>query len=233
MSRQGGWPEVITGIATLGGVLGLRWLTHRQPAPDLDRDVLLTTSDVLISITTSDHAFFDQALYMAHEVHQEEVASRNAVETKAGILMSTLGITASLIVAGGSLIFTSRAPLGDTGMLLGIVAACLLVSTILLIAAIYHGFRALAVGDVARPSACTFLIVQACEGDQLTELKRHQLADLLVSHRRNQQANNLKAAHLNEGYRWGLSAAVLLLITGAVITGHALWAIAGDAIAGL
>lgn len=77
---------------------------------------------------------------MAQEIHKTELMSGDTVETKAGVLMSALGIMSSLIVAVGSLLFVSDKPFGGARLLPELVAACLLVT----IGALRYGFRSLA-----------------------------------------------------------------------------------------
>ena len=223
MSEPRDWPNLVGGVASLAGLLGLRRLLRRTPPTSDTNDPFTRTEPVRALITAADAAFLDQALLMAHEVHKEEVASGNAVETKAGTLMSALGVMASLLVAAGALLFADDEPLGGAKVLPEAVIVCFLVAAVLLFRAFYHGFRALNIGVIARPDPRTFLELQADLTDQVAELKRRQLADLLVSHRRNRTANNEKAAHLNEGYRCARWAVAFLLLAAVLIAGHALW----------
>lgn len=178
------------------------------------------TSVVLSLITSDDPDFLDQAVHYAQQVHEEEVRSGAAVETKATTLIAALGIIASLLVGAGSLFLDQVRQATSCWLVTVVLASAFGGAGVFLLLALKNAVAALKITVIARPNPSMYVNLQEVS---LVELRRHQLAALLVSQNTNRLANDEKAQNLTEGYQHLQRTAIGLLVTAGTLIVYGLW----------
>lgn len=178
------------------------------------------TSDVALLISSDDPELLDQAVQYAKEIHEEEVRSGASVETKATTLIAALGIIATLLAGAGGLFLDQVRQATSCWLVTIILAGAFGAAGVFLLLALVHAIAALKVTVLARPNPEMYVNLGSTS---LVELRRRQLAALLVSQNKNRVANDEKAQNLTAGYKHLQHTAIGLLVAAGTLIVYGLW----------
>jgi hypothetical protein len=172
-----------------------------------------TAERVLARLEVGDDARADQVLALAEAAYGEASERADSADRRAATIQGAIAITASLTVAGGSLLLDgNKVPSGTWTWILGATLVALVMT--LVVAA----WRALL---VTRPqymwaSPAFEEVYELSQAEHEFEMKAQRAADLFVAYGRNDRIAALKIQLLGSAVRW-LVAALLLIGTMAAL----------------
>jgi hypothetical protein len=203
--------ERFISIASTGIVTALTLIACvRRKRPGSLTDLPNTTDRLLPLLTSRDKAFIEESMKIARTAYEDEDKRTATIEGKVTTLVSALGVTASLMLGVSTLLINN---VNNLGRLEGWALILLLTPYAVAIGwfmyALQLAVQAVAVVFAARPDPRDIVELQRAG---TTELRRHHVCNLLVSCRRNHDANNRKASYLKDGQEWFVRAAFALLV---------------------